>query len=204
MPDKARAVKLSLLLLFFLHLSAKTTVTLHNHLATAFQFFWQLKQGLLKRSDGRNTRRKSIISNKITKTVTHSNSTLSCCVYPLTMFYILPLTSVNEGIFLMYYFSQRITAAAVLRSICTHRVCYLLNTSWPNQVLRIFLHDNYAFKDFLQRWSLRGKARVWRANPPYCMSCCDSNSVTGPIDLHCSQRKDGLVGCNLNSAGRDG
>jgi len=50
MTDMSHALKLPLLLLlFFLCVSAKTTVTLHNHLATAFQFIWQLKQGVLKR-----------------------------------------------------------------------------------------------------------------------------------------------------------
>lgn len=153
MPDMAHTVKLPLLLLlFFLCLSAKTTVTLHNHLTTAFQLIWQLKQGLLKSSHAGNTRRKSIISNKITKTVAHSNPILSCYVYPLTIFYALPMTSVNEGTFLIYSLLLRITAAVVLRSICC-----LLHTGWPSQMTGIALYDSYAFKIFSQRWSRRCK-----------------------------------------------
>lgn len=36
-------------------------------------------------------------------------------------------------------------------------------------------------------------------------SCCGSSkSFPGPIDLHCSQAKDGSFNCHLYSAGTDG
>lgn len=116
----------STLLFFFLCISAETTVSWHNHLATTFQFIWQLKLVSWREAMKEILGKKSIMTNKITKTATHSDPILSSHVYPVMMFHALPMTSVNEGTFLIYSSLLRITAVVRLRSICTQGAWCLL------------------------------------------------------------------------------